>query len=726
MRGMTRTASAPAPAQSTIEVAPLTLLAAVQSSTINAEARTVDVVFYAGGTIGWWEPRTGARCTITLALEPSAVRLGRLNGGAPLLDSHSAWSLASVLGVIEGGSARIEKGRGVATVRFSKREDVEPIWQDVRDGIIQNVSIGTFIHKYEITEPSDDRPMTCRALDWEPFEISAVPVGADPNAKIRAAADTTLKNPCVVVHAKETAMDDKDKAAATDKPVDSLPAAAAATATAASPAAGAASASGATAAELEAAAAAERQRIAAIQALGASESVKAAGVEAAFFDRHVKVGSSLEKVRTELLDRFVAAQAPREIAGQSDAATASVTADESDKWRRGATAWLLQRAGVAEKVRLAAQSARYGHHFKEVATDPGEFLGFSLLDLAKESLERQRIKTRGGNPMDIARAALRGGRFEQRGRGVVIAAGGLATPGEFAVLLENVMHKTLLASYAIAPDTWRLFCSPGTVTDFRAHNRYRWGSLGALESLTATGEFRIKSVPDGEKESVIASTKGNIVGITRQAIVNDDMSVFSGLATALGRAAALSIEIDVYATLAANSGMGPLMNDGVTLFHANHNNVGSGSALGVAALDADRVVMGAQRDPSANEILDLRPAVLVLPQSLGGAARVINEAEYETDPVTTNATNRFMVPNRVRGLFRTIVDSPRLSGTRRYLFADPGASPVIEVSFLQGQQEPVLEQHEPFDYDGIRWRARFDYGVGAVDFRSAVTNAGAA
>jgi hypothetical protein len=166
------------------------------------------------------------------------------------------------------------------------------------------------------------------------------------------------------------------------------------------------------------------------------------------------------------------------------------------------------------------------------------------------------------------------------------------------------------------------------------------------------------------------------------------------------------------------------MNDGQTLFHATHNNISTQAALSVAALDADRVKMGEQRDPSANEILDLRPAVLVIPQSLGGAARVLNEAEFDVDQVGANLTNRFMMPNKVRGLFRTIVDSPRMSGTRRYLFADPGASPVIEVSFLQGQQEPVLEQHEPFDYDGIRWRARFDYGVGAVDFRSAVTNAG--
>jgi hypothetical protein len=70
------------------------------------------------------------------------------------------------------------------------------------------------------------------------------------------------------------------------------------------------------------------------------------------------------------------------------------------------------------------------------------------------------------------------------------------------------------------------------------------------------------------------------------------------------------------------------------------------------------------------------------------------------------------------------VDTPRLAGTRRYLFADPTEAPVVEVASLDGAQEPFLEQQEGFDVDGSRWKVRLDYGVAAVDFRGAVTNAG--
>jgi hypothetical protein len=72
----------------------------------------------------------------------------------------------------------------------------------------------------------------------------------------------------------------------------------------------------------------------------------------------------------------------------------------------------------------------------------------------------------------------------------------------------------------------------------------------------------------------------------------------------------------------------------------------------------------------------------------------------------------------------TSSDTPRISGTRRYLFADPSIAPVIEVAFLDGQQEPVLETKDGWDVDGAEIKVRLDYGVGAVDFRGASTNAG--
>ena len=364
--------------------------------------------------------------------------------------------------------------------------------------------------------------------------------------------------------------------------------------------------------------------------------------------------------------------------------------DEGDKRKDAVVAALLARAGVVQDPQARAA----------LAANP--YRGDKLLDVARASLQRAGVKTMGMTPMEIVAAS-----FTQGG-------------SDFPVLLENTMHKTLQAAYATAALTWQRFCAIGTVSDFRAHNRYRTGSFGSLDAVNELGEFVNKSIPDGEKASITAGTKGNIINLSRTAIINDDLGAFVGLSNMLGRAAARTVEVDVYAMLALNGGAGPLLGDGKALFHVDHGNISTAAAIAMAALDADRVAMAMQKDVSGNDYLDLRPAVLLVPIGLGGTARSINDAQYDPD-----TANKLQKPNIVNGLFRDIVDTPRLAGTRRYLFADPTEAPVLEVSFLDGNQTPYLELQNGFDVDGARYKVRLDYGVAAVDYRGAVTNAGA-
>ena len=364
--------------------------------------------------------------------------------------------------------------------------------------------------------------------------------------------------------------------------------------------------------------------------------------------------------------------------------------DEGDKRKDAVVASILARAGVVQDA--AARAA--------LSSNP--YRGDRLLDTARASLQRAGVSVSGMTPMEVVAAAFTQG------------------TSDFPVLLENAMHKTLQAAYATAALTWNRFCATGSVSDFRAHNRYRTGSFGSLDAVNELGEFVNKSIPDGEKASITAGTKGNIINLSRTAIINDDLGAFVGLSNMLGRAAARTVEADVYALLALNSGAGPTMGDGKALFHADHGNITTGAAITMAALDLDRVAMASQKDVSGNDYLDLRPAVLLVPIGLGGTARSINDAQYDPD-----TANKLQKPNIVNGLFRDIVDTPRMTGTRRYLFADPSEAPVLEVAFLDGNQNPYLELQNGFDVDGARYKVRLDYGVGAIDYRGAVTNAGA-
>ena len=185
----------PATSQATIDVPPLDLRAAVR--TVDDEARTVELTFSTGAGVERMDWMTGKRFIEKLSLDPAHIRLDRLNAGAPLLDAHSAYSVTSQLGTVVRGSATVVGKQARATVRFSKRASVNEIWQDVRDGIITNVSVGYRVHKFEETTGKDGAAPVRTAIDWEPFEISMVPMGADAGAKTRKGEQVNT-NVCVI------------------------------------------------------------------------------------------------------------------------------------------------------------------------------------------------------------------------------------------------------------------------------------------------------------------------------------------------------------------------------------------------------------------------------------------------------------------------------------------------------------------------------------------------
>lgn len=171
--------------------------AAIVAGSLDEKERTFDVLWTAGAEVprmDWW---TGQRYIEVLEVSENAIRMDRLQSGrAPVLDSHARWSLDNVLGVVEKGSSRIEKGQGHARVRLSARDDISGIVSDIRDGIIANISPGYVTHSYR--EEMKENQLYRIATDWEPMEISFVPVGADPDAGRRNAAQTY---PCKIVRA---------------------------------------------------------------------------------------------------------------------------------------------------------------------------------------------------------------------------------------------------------------------------------------------------------------------------------------------------------------------------------------------------------------------------------------------------------------------------------------------------------------------------------------------
>ncbi len=191
--------SGQAGAAQTIELPPLAIRAGLAS--IDEADRAVDVVFSTGAPVERYDWSRDMRYLEALEISSSAIRVVRLQT-APLLDAHSAWSITDQIGTVVPNSFRIEGGKAIVRVRFSRRPEVNGIWQDVRDGIIQNVSVGYRIHKFEEDAGEDNAIPVRTATDWEPYEISMVPMPADVGARVRKSDVDT--NPCLVIPRKRS------------------------------------------------------------------------------------------------------------------------------------------------------------------------------------------------------------------------------------------------------------------------------------------------------------------------------------------------------------------------------------------------------------------------------------------------------------------------------------------------------------------------------------------
>lgn len=159
------------------------------TSTLNEEDRSVEVCWSTGAPVKRYSWEDGGYYMEELAVDNKAIRLDRFEAMS-LLDSHDNYSMDSVLGTVVPGSVRIEGGKAYARIRFSKKQRADEIFQDVRDGHRLSISVGYKVHKVEKTEGRDGKLPVVRAVDWEPIELSAVPIPADAGAFSRAEEST--------------------------------------------------------------------------------------------------------------------------------------------------------------------------------------------------------------------------------------------------------------------------------------------------------------------------------------------------------------------------------------------------------------------------------------------------------------------------------------------------------------------------------------------------------
>lgn len=599
----------------------------------------------------------------TLSHEKGAIDLTRSIDGLPLLFNHDQ---SKPIGIIQGITNKDGKLRGV--LHFSNNELAVSVFRDIQEGFLKDISVSYRVNDYE--ERNDDEMYV---KNWTILEGSVVTVPADQSVGINRSFND--KEGDKMPDKKEGKQDDFN--------------------------AGEFVASQNSARKEGEKDATEKRKVINTEIVGMFTGFRGTEFDA-LKDKALTEVWGIEATRKALLSLVSEGVKPVNTETKTEDKKAfgegARTIDsETDKVSRGIEDSLLVKTGIItdrEEVRKI---------------QAGGFVGLTATEMAREFLRAHNVETKGlGRDGVIKRAFM--------SRANILAH----STTDFASILENVAAKALMVGYTEAPETWMQWCKIGSVSDFKEASRVALSAFSDLDEIKESGDYTEGTFSD-VKETLAALTYGKLFNISRQALVNDDLSALSAIPMGMGRAAARKVGDLVYNVLINNPTMAQ---DSTALFHTDHGNFiagGSGAAPSVATVNAARTAMATQTDPSGNAVLNVMPAFMLVPHALLGTASALAEGQY--DPEGTAGT---LTPNTVRNTFKPIAEA-RLDvndPAAWFMAANSNMADTIEVAFLDGNQEPYLEQQEGWSSDGVSYKVRIDAVAGAIDFRGLYMNDG--
>lgn len=674
------------------------------AATYDADARTIEIVISTGFAVSRWY---GIE---ELKIAPEAVDLSRVTSGlCPFLLCHNQYDVNAKIGTVV--SARIESGALIGVVKFDDTDEARTNEARISKGELKAVSCGYQVRTWRLVQTTDQGVETWSADQWSLLEVSLVLVPADPTAGVRSAAS----NPGL--RAVESGIDGDNDMHVRNNPGASpaQPAGSGAPATAtATPAATteprAAPATPAPAVDeaaiRAAGATAERNRIASIR-----ESVRTGGLDDAFAQRLIDEGVQSEHAGNRVLQEMAARGNQRPaIPGGSGARIGLDNTDPAVIGERMAMSIALrgvQYLPPAARARMFADDVPETERANAIS-QARQYMGLGILGMFSELAQARGVRV----DHRLQRSPL----FD-----TLVSHRSLST-SDFPLLLASASNKILLPAYAAANPTFFRIAARETFNDFKAHKFLRLGDFPNLLQKGETGELKQGAISESE-QSVTAIEYGRIVQVSRQIIINDDLSAFARLpAMAAQRAAAVANTLG-FNLFALNTATGPDITEGgsaVAMFHSTHANyTSSGTAIDVTSIGIGRAMMMKQ---AGLDGLKLN----ILPRILLTSADKFTLAQQYTQVINPNVGDAAKV-NPFGGTLEPLADANLTSNSSLgwYLFADPSVAPCFVYGYLAGQEGPRMATAEDFNTEGVKLRCAMDYGCGGIDFRGGYYNVGA-
>lgn len=294
-------------------------------------------------------------------------------------------------------------------------------------------------------------------------------------------------------------------------------------------------------------------------------------------------------------------------------------------------------------------------------------------------------------------------------------------------MLGNIAHKSMMRGYMLASDTWRIWCSIGTVTDFKLHTGVRVTQSGAFKEVGNSGEVKHLGLVE-EHETNRAKTYAALFGITRHDIIDDNLGAFTQTPLRMGQIAGNDLADLIYYLLMSNPAM---VSDSVAMFHADHKNLITSNALGTDGMSASIAAFRVQTD-IAGKTISMDPRVVLIPPALETVAKGLwlSDLLRTTGFATSDAVST--LNNVHKSVLDPVVEArlsnatfPNYSTSTWYPMALPSAGAGnVEVVFLNGVQTPVIERFNPGPnyVGGVIFQMYFDAGAAPKDFRGVQKN----
>jgi hypothetical protein len=449
---------------------------------------------------------------------------------------------------------------------------------------------------------------------------------------------------------------------------------------------------------------------------------KLAKVERAFADELCDAGVSVEVAKQRIIEKMAT-----QPLGRSVEADVRVTRASEDKFIAAASDGLIARAQGRTSIKRNLYSG------EKPAEGYEDFKSLNLIRTATLFAERAGLPVQRMNNIEISRAVMRMSTLQgfmdvsQRYRIERSDFSAYHTTGSFANLLLDASNKTLLGGYEEAPYTWNLWARQATsVDDMKNINRTRFSEAPNPEEVPEGADYPEKAMSDS-KETYSVSKYGESFSVSWETIINDDLDALSRIPAMHGNAMRRFQNKKVYEVLTSN----PVMGDGKTLFasdHASGSNIsGAAAAPSVDTLNAMFVKMMTQKGLTSDAIINVIPRFVIVPVAY--SATLLRLIASIADPTAGGSavgnanTLNIYGPNGMRPI--TPVIEPQLdasSATDWYGAADNSQIDTVELTFLSGEESPVVENEYNMKNDTYFNKIRQTFGVKAIDWRGLYRN----